>query len=129
MGFTSASAVLKKQLEQQDGLSLLRKAAAQLAGKPIEVRIESVDGDASAGAAATSAPQTADRSAPPAKTEAAGEKAPPKKPQRQISEQGTLLDEARRSPGVAKLLDSFGAQVVEITPLEFPSDTLGDPES
>ena len=108
VAFTKAGAAFKKLLEQKDSLSLLRTSAEQLTGKAIEVHIESVGAGASVPAA-----------------NVAATKAPEKTP----SERGRLLEKARQSPGVAKLLDSFGAQVVEITPLDLPTDTPGDPEN
>ena len=116
VSFTPTGAAFKKQLEQPDSLALLRTSAEQLTGRAIEVHVESAAAGASAPAVSV-----------PAKRASA--ESPPTKPRPQPSERGRLLEEARQSPGVAKLLDSFGAQVVEITPLKLPADTPDDPES
>jgi DNA polymerase III gamma/tau subunit len=127
VAYAPSEAAVRKQLEQKDSLSLLRTSAAQLTGKTIEVKIESTGSDART--AAVPAPKTDSRAAPGPKRKKTRERSTPQKRRAVSREQGLLLDEAKQSPGVAKLLDSFGAQVVEITPLGLPADTPGDPES
>jgi hypothetical protein len=129
IAYDAGGAALKKQLEQKESLELLRTSAERLAGKSIEVQVVSVDAGGGPETPVTPAPETTARSAatpPPRKPQ---RKSAPPRQRRRTTEQGRLIDEARRNPGVAKLLDSFGAQVVEIVPLELPADTPGDPES
>jgi hypothetical protein len=129
VAFSSANAALRKQLEQQGSLSLLRTSAEELSGRKLEIRVESIEPDAEVRTARPEAAGTGHGDRRPTSKTKPDPSAPRKRPARQRSAQRLLIEEARRSPGVAKLLDSFGAQVVEITPLDIPADTLGDPEN
>jgi DNA polymerase-3 subunit gamma/tau len=113
---------IKRQLEQKESLALLGQAAEKALGKRVPVRITL--GDESPQPAAATAPVSSPE--PPAKT---AKTAPAKKPRRRSTEHDGLLDEARQEPGVRKLLDSFGAQVVEISPLEFTFDPPREPDN
>jgi len=93
---------LKRQLERADTLEVVRTEATGLAGQPVsvEVRVET-DEPAAAQAAGTRTTDETPEATRPDETEAA-----PK----------SLLEQARAEPGVRNLLDTFGAQVVEIRP-------------
>ena len=109
---------VKRQLERPDNLSLLKSQCERLTGRKLDVSIEVAEGspDPGPGPEATGPAQ-------PTATVTADEK-------RTILDEGgttrgaaratedTLLERARREPGVRKLLDAFGAQVVDIRPLE-----------
>ena len=116
---------LKRQLEQEESLQLLHRIAEQIAGAAVPVRIEL------GGSAQHPAPPRAAAAAP---LPAAESKPVPSRPSRKrrpsqdSAPNDGLLNEARKEPGVRKLLDTFGAQVVEIGPLELSTDPAAEPE-
>jgi DNA polymerase-3 subunit gamma/tau len=134
--YQPAGAAFKRQLEQRESLELLARCARELAGKQVEVRVESANDEpegvarkatgtpeASAARPKASAPPRAKTSRPAAKRRQGRRN---RKEGGLAAESGTLLERARENEGVRKLLDSFGAQVVEITPLELPPDAGGE---
>ncbi len=43
---------------------------------------------------------------------------------RSANARGSLLERAKKDPGIKKLLHDFGAQVVEIKPMDSPPDAV-----
>ncbi|MCP3981340.1 MAG: DNA polymerase III subunit gamma/tau [bacterium] len=100
---------LAKPLQRDENLAVVRKHAMQLVGRQVKVRVDNHDAPAESAGAETGA-SDARRDSP---------KPPPKR-------RGALLEDARNEPAVRKLLHEFGAQVVDIRPLE-PSRTAPEP--
>jgi DNA polymerase-3 subunit gamma/tau len=105
---------VKGQVESRQSLTLLRDEARRLTGETVEVRVEVAKEEE-----ATAVPPAEPKPQPPASTpEAPVEPAPAKPPPAtarpaEPAADG-LLDQARDEPGVRKLMDAFGAQVVKI---------------
>ena len=92
IGFSDTMEAVKRQVETKESLSLIGHEAERLSGRPVKVRIELGSAPAATAAAAPL-------------------------PDRKSSANGAsdgLLEEARREPGVQKLMDAFGAHVVGI---------------
>jgi len=87
--------VTARQLDKKDNLELIRSQAEKVLGRPAKMKVEHGQ------AKAESAPR-------PAKVS--------------HSTEGDLLEQAKKEPGVKKLLHEFGAQVVEIRPLSGPEE-------
>ena len=85
-------------METKESLSLIGQEAERLSGHPVKVRVELGPAPAATAAAAP---------APEAKSSAGGDV-------------DGLLEEARREPGVRKLMDAFGAHVVGIQRQDLP---------
>lgn len=92
IGFSEAMGAIKRQVDTKESLSLIGREAERIAGHPLRVRVELGPAPAATAAAAP---------APVSKSSAGGEV-------------DGLLEEARREPGVQKLMDVFGAHVVGI---------------
>ena len=111
--FEKENAVVADRLRASETVELLRQTAEKITGGPVNIRIESGDGV-----------KTAAEEPPPN----AGLTTPPKPPPAGRNE---LLEQARKEPGVKKLLREFGAQVVDIRPLELntpePASDVEDP--
>jgi DNA polymerase-3 subunit gamma/tau len=117
---------LRRQLELRDGLEAVRREATAVAGRPVRIELETLaaepdpeagDDDAAAEPGETEPPprQEERRASPPARTGPGGG--------------DTLVQEARRDPGVRKLLDTFSAQVLEVRKLDLsaePADEAGN---
>jgi DNA polymerase-3 subunit gamma/tau len=104
--FAPQMSALKRQLERPDSLQFLREEAGRLAGRSVSVQVEIEGDDAEPRSRTTVAP--AAEVTPPATGGAGAENASRRE----------LIAHARQEPGVRSLLDTFGAQVVEIRPLE-----------
>ena len=119
--FAPGMEALKRQLEQREGIGLLREHAERLARGPVEVRIELEE----------AGPDAAPAEPPPSEPAAAASAPKPDpRPARPASGPAhSLLDDARREPGVERLLETFGAQVVEIGPADVARDPAPDGES
>jgi hypothetical protein len=115
IAYAPALDAVRSVVERQENLATLRRCALGAVGAPVDVRIEPAEGarETPAAEAPPSAPpsfvgrsaeRTADSASPP------------------VGETGgrSLLDSARSEPGIRRLLAEFGAQVVEIRPLEVP---------
>jgi DNA polymerase-3 subunit gamma/tau len=118
--------VIADRLKETETLEFLRAEAARVVDGPVNIRIE-IGGEGAAPAATTpaaqpAAPQPASARPPaeptaavtprqPSSMRAPGEKLSPK-------EKSALIDQAKSEPGVQKLLREFGAQVVDIRPLD-----------
>jgi hypothetical protein len=111
--FEAGMEALKRTLEQPESLELLRKEAAPDGGR-LEVRAEIAPGEPGR-STAPPAPKPPAASEPPASRSKV-----PATPE--VS--GSLLDRIREEPAVGKLLDAFGAQVVDVRPLD-PSPEKG----
>jgi len=120
----STMEAIKRQLEQKDSLTLLSRLAEQALGEKVPVRIELEDAPRAPTPAASAGPDPLP-DAPKAPERRGRERGP----KRRSPAQDGLLEEARQEPGVRKLLDTFGAQVVEISPLEPAGDPPGEPEN
>ncbi len=92
IGFSDTMEAIKRQVETKESLSLIGQEAERLSGRPVKVRVELGSAPAANAAAAP---------LPNAKSSAGGAA-------------DDLLEEARREPGVQKLMDAFGAHVVGI---------------
>jgi DNA polymerase-3 subunit gamma/tau len=111
--FPDSMEAVKRQVETGDSLQLLREQAERIAGGRVEIRVElsaaipTLDSPPAAGGSKLPNAEPAARVEPapePAKGAAA----------RTGSDTGGLLEQARNEPGVQKLIDAFGAHVVEI---------------
>jgi hypothetical protein len=106
---------LGRQLGRKDNLEILVRLAMRVAGRPVRILIESGEDTA-----------VADEPAPPPGVRPAP--AERRRPLRGAAHataaapaDETLLAKATSEPGVKKLLREFGAQVVDIRPLEPPA--------
>jgi len=109
--FQPGMEAVKRQIETQQSVTLLRGEAEKLGHGRLEIRVEL--GDVEAGAARDGKPAATDT--PPA-SEPQMDPAPDPAPAtpRRAGSDDRLLDQARQEPGVQKLLDAFGAHVVDI---------------
>lgn len=110
--FEAGMDALKRTLAQPESLELLRSEAATASGGPVTVQIEVGSGSAARPEAAATGPEPTSPGSPRFGGRAAT---------------GGLLDRIREEPGVGKLLDIFGAQVVDLRPLDLaPAATSED---
>ncbi len=114
--FSPGPDVVHRVVEREENLAFLRECAARHLGKPVLVRVARVP-SVSASAADSPAARREGRLADPAQAPERG--APP--------DRDALLERARSEPGVRKLLTEFGAQIVEIRPLDAPSPSQEEP--
>lgn len=108
VAFDKGQESMARPLQRRESLDVLRRHAEQIAGGAVEVRVTTPGQDRSRGGRSAAAPPTR---APSRRRPATG-----------ASGHGQLLEQAKREPGVSKLLREFGAQVVEIRPLSEPRD-------
>jgi DNA polymerase-3 subunit gamma/tau len=109
--FPPGMEAVKRQIETRQSVTLLRDEAEKLGHVRLEIRVEL--GDVAAGAARDGKP--AAMGTPPAsepEMDAAPDPAPTTP--RRAGSDDHLLDQARQEPGIQKLLDAFGAHVVDI---------------
>jgi hypothetical protein len=131
LSFDAAAEAARRVVEHQDSIAILRRCAEEVGHRTKTVRVVASPGptetqpETKPPAGAQPAPGL-DRlsESTPAPSSPAILRAPPTVDHRE------LLERARHEPGVQKLLREFGAQVVEIRPLETPSlepeaETLG----
>jgi len=120
LAFDAGHAALAQTLQRKESLAQLMKHAGALAGQTVEVQIEV--------ASAAPAPRPAAQKEPKEKKKTAPRQDNPRKSAPEPNGPGgDLLSQARKDPGVKKLLKEFGAQVVEIRPLEAGSSpALGE---
>jgi len=107
--FAASLDVLARQLARKEQLKVVQEYAERVFGRRMEVAVQAVDAPKAAPEATTAPrrPHPAPRSVEP-------------HPLGEV--QGSLIDRATSEPGVRKLLRDFGAQVVDIRPLEPGSD-------
>jgi DNA polymerase-3 subunit gamma/tau len=103
--FPDSMEAVKRQVEARESLQLLREQAERVAGSHVEIRIELSATTPSPGALPDEPRSTPVRPDPVKRT------VPPNPAD---GEAGGLLEQARSEPGVQKLIDAFGAHVVEI---------------
>jgi hypothetical protein len=108
LSFAGDAASLVRPLQRQESLELIQREAAKVLGRTLHARV-----DVAAGA------ERPRPEAPGGKQLATHDtaEAPTRGPSR-----GTLLERATGEPGVKKLLREFGAQIVDIEPLEPTAD-------
>jgi DNA polymerase-3 subunit gamma/tau len=114
VAFDDAAGPIGKRLEQSDSREILERFAEEVAGRRLRVRVGTSE---TASGPPASPPRRADPPAPAAQRSVE----PPEPPQAGVSPDG-LLERASKEPGIQKLLYEFGAQVVEIRPLDTPDD-------
>jgi DNA polymerase III subunit gamma/tau len=125
IGYAEALDAVRRAVEREENLATLRRCALLALGADVDVRIESAE---------------ATRGAPPAKAAPPPDRRPAEGTAGTAAAPGgdadgrSLLESARSEPGIRSLLAEFGAQVVEIRPLEVareiePADAeAGGPE-
>ena len=113
IAFEKENAVVADRLRTPATVELLRQTAEKITGGPVNIRIESGNGVKTV---AEEPPPTGELAAPP--TPPPAESAPGERPHGAQPGRSELLEQARNEPGVKKLLREFGAQVVDIRPLE-----------
>jgi hypothetical protein len=112
---------LARQLGRKENLEVLVDHAARIAGRTMRILVDTggTEHPKPAGTVPPPPPkQPVSPTGDPARRAAA-----PKRP----PEDSNLLNEATSEPGVKKLLRDFGAQVVEIRPLEPPKGSDVEP--
>ncbi len=116
---------IRRVVEREENLATLRGFAREALGGAADVRIEGVAAALADGPARSRpfpAPAPSLKAVAPLDPPAAGE------------DGGSLLERARSEPGIRRLLSEFGAQVIEIRPLEaaLPAESAdprtGEPE-
>ena len=144
--FAPGMEAIRRQVDNREGIALVRGEAEKLAGGPVRVTIETGDGPeptpsrppappadvprAAAPAEAPSPPPAAPEARPaPARPAASPERESPSRPDPAppgVDAHG-LLETARKEPGVRKLLDVFRAHVVDIRQEAAPEDPTQKP--
>jgi DNA polymerase-3 subunit gamma/tau len=116
--FPAGMEAVKRQVEARQSLTLLRREAERLAGGRVTIRVEVAGPEA---VAPDAPPPTPPRhaSSPAAPEAAPAPRDPAQRPARVGP--GDLLERARSEPGIRKLMETFGAQVVDIRRCERPS--------
>jgi DNA polymerase-3 subunit gamma/tau len=109
--FAEGQEIMARQFARRDSLDALQRHAEQVAGRKVRVRL--IETPAGPEPATTASPA-------PEKRAAAPEARAPRRGGRR--QRDALLDQARKDPGVKKLFHEFGAQVVDVRPLEAPQD-------
>ncbi len=115
--FAAGMEAFKRQVEDRDSLTLLREHAERLTGGPVKVRVELGQADVTPEptTAATPEPKTAAPAPEPVTAQATDPPPAPAAPERPRAGGGDgLLEQAREEPGVQKLMDAFGAHVVNV---------------
>jgi DNA polymerase-3 subunit gamma/tau len=118
LAFADGAGPIGKRLEQTDSREILERCADEVVGRRLRIRVGGHD-----------APPSRTESAPPrgaAPAEPAGRAVEPPEPPPEGISRDELLERAKNEPGIQKLLYEFGAQVVEIGPLETPKELAGD---
>ena len=111
--FEKENEVVADRLRNPETIELLRQTAERITGGPVNIRVESGE---TAATVAEEPPPTGELAAPPEPR--APESVATKTPRGAQPGRSELLEQARKEPGVKKLLREFGAQVVDIRPLE-----------
>lgn len=114
IAFEKENELVADRLRTPETVELLRRTAEKIMGGPVNIRIESSNGVETAAKEPRPAESTRLDTPPGAQ-----------------SGPNELLEQARNEPGVKKLLREFGAQVVDIRPLESnapePATDVEDP--
>ncbi len=114
---------IRKVVEREENLATLRRCALGSFGRPLEVRIEAAAAAVRGEPRREAPPVTAAPAAPPRPKATVAQPAPAAR-----DDSSSLLDKARSEPAIRKLLSEFGAQVIEIRPLEAvrPAESAAD---
>jgi DNA polymerase III gamma/tau subunit len=115
---------LGRQLDRTENLEVLVQHAATLLGRTVRVLVDKAADSASPVAAETSPPAPQHATTPPQPSKAAARR--DSAPKHKVKDK-SLLDKAKNEPGVKKLLREFGAQVVDIRPLDPPKGSDVEP--
>jgi DNA polymerase-3 subunit gamma/tau len=107
--FPASHDALARQLARKESLRVVEEYAGRVFGRPVGVTVHAAE-----------APPTTPSGPPPSRPErpARSAVASPRPP----AGQGSLIDRATSEPGVSRLLREFGAQVVDIRPLDPGTD-------
>jgi DNA polymerase-3 subunit gamma/tau len=115
--FPAGMEALKRQVEARKSLDLLGEQAGRVTGRRVRVRVELEHARSSLGRPASDgAPPAVD---PGKMVPAAARRRPPSDPDRKTPDR--LIDQASSEPGVKKLMDAFGAQVVNVRRHDSPA--------
>ena len=114
---------LGRQLNRTENLEVLVKHAAGLLGRTVRVMIDSAADAATPPVVAESTPRATQHQAAASEPKKAPRREPAAK--RKVKDEG-LLDKAKNEPGIKKLLREFGAQVVDIRPLDPPNPEIAE---
>jgi len=117
LAFSDGAGPIGRRLEQTDSREFLERCTEEVVGRRLRLRVGACD-------------------APPPRPETAPPRPPaPASPPRSAVDlpgpppegvgRDELLERAKNEPGIQKLLYEFGAQVVEISPLETPKEPAG----
>jgi len=117
--FPPASDAVGRQMARKETIELLERAAHDAAGRKVAVTVAVAQGKSAAAAAAPPPPPAVETRSNAEATE------PPSFFDAPRGDEESLLENARREPGIAKLLKEFGAHVVEIRRLDVPGETEG----
>jgi hypothetical protein len=104
--FPAGMEAVQRQVEERESLALLRREAERCRGAGVEVRVETGDDR-----------RTGTRAEPPARVRGGGSRKPIPAAEPAASDEkssGSLLERARNEPGVKRLMDAFGAHVVDV---------------
>ena len=121
------SETMARQLERKDSRELLEREASKLAGHPVTLKIrleEEAAGPRTESPPPPGDPRRRGRSEAPAAPRRRAAVAHGRRSSVEGADREGLLRQATREPGVKKLLREFGAQVIDIRPLEAPRDLL-----
>lgn len=115
--FEDGGRAVGEMLGAEATLGFLREAAAAAAGSRIEIRIDAAPGEKSP------APSSEGGPAPSPRAEREGGERPA---QTGEDRGGSIAERVRRDPGVKRLLEEFGAQIVEVRPLGPIAEEAGE---
>jgi hypothetical protein len=110
--FREGSGMMRKRLDSNESRSHLERIAGETAGRPIRIRIGNASAAEVDAAVATGAPPS---DKPARETR---EPTPERPVPKHSAGPEALLSQATNEPGIKKLLYEFGAEVVEIRPLD-----------
>ncbi|HEX6850881.1 MAG TPA: DNA polymerase III subunit gamma/tau [Candidatus Polarisedimenticolaceae bacterium] len=110
VAFSPGAEAVRRMFERDDTVAFVRQLAVEVFGSSLGLRFESGDVAAAvpASASATAGPAASPTVSP---DETSSDPAPTRQ---------QLFDGARRDPSIQRLLREFGAQIVDVRPLELP---------
>jgi DNA polymerase-3 subunit gamma/tau len=128
--FPPGMEAVKRQIETRQSVTLLRGEAEKLGHGRLEIRVELGEVEAgtprnTAPGVTASEPEADSAPEPPSATPAPRTEPSASTPRRAKPDDG-LLDQAKSEPGVQKLLDAFGAHVVDIRRHDAPQPVDGE---
>lgn len=122
--FPPGMEAVKRQVETRQSLALLGQEAERLAGGRVRVRVELGADVRAAETVAQPAERIEARGGGAPRTDPAEPTVPARVPPTTQDEPGGLLEQARSKPGVKKLMDAFGAHVVDIRRHDGPAKRI-----